>query len=154
MVPLLLLPVAVVLAAHARPLARAFVPCRTVALVLAWSLPPALLAWWLDRSQPAITYLIAWGLAVIVLGWRLGKAWQVARADTRQRARAAMTAPYGTAGHAPAGRAGHWRTGARASARPRGRAGRWPRSGRGTARRPARNCPRSPSSRRWRNWTR
>ncbi len=102
-VPLLLLPVAVVLAAHARPLARAFVPCRTVALVLAWALPPAVLVWWLDRSQPAITYLIAWGLAVIVLGWRLGKAWQVARADTMQRARAAS---YGSAGQAPGGRAG------------------------------------------------
>jgi SpoVK/Ycf46/Vps4 family AAA+-type ATPase len=59
--------------------------------------------WWLDRSQPAITYLIAWGLAVIVLGWRLGKAWQVARADTMQRARAAS---YGGAGQAPGGRAG------------------------------------------------
>src|ERR1700722_15313884 len=109
-VPLLLLPVGVVLAAHARPLARAFVPCRTVALVLAWSLPPAVLAWWLDRTQPVIMYLIAWGLAgglaVMVLGWRLGKAWQVARADTRQRARAAMIAPYGTAGTS-AGRTGH-----------------------------------------------
>jgi SpoVK/Ycf46/Vps4 family AAA+-type ATPase len=102
-VPLLLLPVAVVLAAHARPLARAFVPCRTVALVLAWALPPAVFVWWLDRSQPAITYLIAWGLAVIVLGWRLGKAWQVARADTMQRARAAS---YGSGGQAPGGRAG------------------------------------------------
>ena len=104
-VPLLLLPVAVVLAAHSPPLARAFVPCRTVALVLAWSLPPAVIAWWLDRSQPVITYFIAWGLAVVVLGWRLGKAWQAARSDTRQRARAAMIAPYGAAG-TPAGRAG------------------------------------------------
>jgi SpoVK/Ycf46/Vps4 family AAA+-type ATPase len=103
-VPLLLIPVAAVLAAHARPLARAFVPCRTVALVLAWSLPPALFTWWLDRRQPVITYLIAWGLAVIVLGWRLGKAWQVARADTRQRARAGS---YGTAAQAPGGRTGH-----------------------------------------------
>ncbi|HEV3066252.1 MAG TPA: AAA family ATPase, partial [Streptosporangiaceae bacterium] len=114
-VPLLLLPVVVVLLAHTRPLARAFVPCRTVALVLAWSLPPALLAWWLDRSQPAITYLIAWGLAVIVLGWRLGKAWQVARADTRQRARAGMTAPYGTASPGPGGRMADLGRGARAA---------------------------------------
>jgi SpoVK/Ycf46/Vps4 family AAA+-type ATPase len=118
-VPLLLLPVGVVLAAHARPLARAFVPCRTVALVLAWSLPPAVLAWWLDRSQPVIMYLIAWGLAVIVLGWRLGKAWQVARADTRQRARAAMIAPYGTAGTS-AGRTGNPADQARAVRQPEG----------------------------------
>ncbi len=40
---------------------------------------------------------------MIVLGWRLGKAWQVARADTMQRARAAS---YGSAGQAPGGRAG------------------------------------------------
>ena len=36
---LLLLPFAVALAAHARPLARWFVPCRTVAWVLLWSVP-------------------------------------------------------------------------------------------------------------------
>jgi SpoVK/Ycf46/Vps4 family AAA+-type ATPase len=116
-VPLLLLIVGVVLAAHAPPLARAFVPCRTVALVLAWSLPPAILVFWLDRSQPAVTYLIAWGLAVVVLAWRLGKAWQVARADTRQRARAAMIAPYGTVG-TTAGRAGQPADQARAVGQP------------------------------------
>jgi SpoVK/Ycf46/Vps4 family AAA+-type ATPase len=121
-VPLLLLPVGVVLAAHSRPLARAFVPCRTVALVLAWSLPPAIFTWWLDRSQPVITYLIAWGLAVIVLAWRLGKAWQVARADTRQRARAAMIAPYGTVGTST-GRAGHPAEQARAARQAEGARG-------------------------------
>jgi len=105
-VPLLLLPVAVVLAAHSRPLARAFVPCRTVALVLAWSLPPAVLVWSLDRSQPALIYLIAWGLAVIALAWRLGKAWQVARADTRQRERAAETTSHAAASQAPSVRPG------------------------------------------------
>src|SRR5215472_14968216 len=121
-VPLLLLIVGVVLAAHARPLARAFVPCRTVALVLAWSLPPAIRVFWLDRSQPVITYLIAWGLAVIVLAWRLGKAWQVARADTRQRARAAMIALYGTVGTST-GRAGHLADQARAARQPEGARG-------------------------------
>jgi len=95
-----------VLAAHSRPLARAFVPCRTVALVLAWSLPPAVLVWSLDRSQPAVIYLIAWGLAVIALAWRLGKAWQVARADTRQRERAAETTSHAAASQAPSVRPG------------------------------------------------
>ncbi len=153
-VPLLLLPVAVVLAAHARPLARAFVPCRTVALVLAWSLPPAVLAWWLDRSQPAITYLIAWGLAVIVLGWRLGKAWQVARgghqaAGPRRDDRVLRERRAGTGRACRAG----GRTRGAWSARPTACAARWPPPARGTARRPARNCPLSPSSRRWRSWT-
>src|SRR5262252_10074136 len=112
-VPLLLLPVVVVLVAHfppfarlanSRPQERAFAPCRTVALVLAWSVPPALVAWWLDRSQPVIAYAVAWGLAVLVLSWRLAKVLQRARGDTRQRARAAMTAPYGPAGPGPGGR--------------------------------------------------
>ena len=78
-VPLLLLPVVVVLVAHfppfarlanSRPQERAYAPSRTVALVLAWSVPPALIVWGLDRSQPGITYAVAWGLAVLVLAWR------------------------------------------------------------------------------------
>ncbi len=146
-------PSAVVLAAHARPLARAFVPCRTVALVLAWSLPPAVIAWWLDRSQPVITYLIAWGLAVVVLGWRLGKAWQVARADTRQRARAAMIAPYGAAG-TPTGRAGQPADQARGVRQTEGVRGQAATAGPRDRAPAARNRPRSPSSRRWRSWIR
>jgi SpoVK/Ycf46/Vps4 family AAA+-type ATPase len=129
-VPLLLLPVAVVLVAHAPlfarlanswPQERAYAPCRTVALALAWSLPPALLVWGLDRSQPGITYAVAWGLAVLVLGWRFAKAWQRARGDSRQqRARAAMTAPYGPAGPGPGGRRADLGPGIRATEGVRG----------------------------------
>ena len=128
-VPLLLLPVAVVLVAHfppfarladSRPQERAFAPCRTVALVLAWSVPPALIAWWLDRSQPVIAYAVAWGLAVLVLSWRLAKVLQRARGDTRQRARAAMTAPYGPAGPGPGGRMADLGRGVRATEGVRG----------------------------------
>jgi len=130
-VPLLLLPVAVVLLAHAPLLRRvadshpkkgAYAPCRTVALVLAWSLPPALIVWWLDRSQPAITYAVAWGLAVLVLGWRFAKAWQWERGTTRQRARAAMIAPYGTPGQGPGWRAADQGHGVRAAEVVRGQA--------------------------------
>src|SRR5260370_5885187 len=83
-VPLLLLPVVAVLVAHALPLARvalppprekASAPCPTVALVLAWPVPPALLVWWLDRGQPPTPYAVAWGLAGLVLGWRLVMPW-------------------------------------------------------------------------------
>jgi len=128
-VPLLLLPVAVVLVAHfppfarladSRPQERAFAPCRTVALALAWSVPPALIAWWLDRSQPVIAYAVAWGLAVLVLSWRLAKVLQRARGDTRQRARAAMTAPYGPAGPGPGGRMADLGRGVRATEGVRG----------------------------------
>jgi hypothetical protein len=57
-----------------------------------------MLAWWAAVKTPAIGYLVAWGLAVIVLGWKLAKAWQGSRADTMQQARAAaLAAPFGTA---------------------------------------------------------
>jgi SpoVK/Ycf46/Vps4 family AAA+-type ATPase len=73
---LLLLPVAVVLAAHARPLARWFVPCRTVAWVLLWSVPVGVIALRLSPQHPFIGTISAWLLAVAVLGWRLAKAIQ------------------------------------------------------------------------------
>jgi len=49
---LLLLPFVVVLAAHAGTLGRWFVPCRTVAWTLGWSLPIAMITWRLTESQP------------------------------------------------------------------------------------------------------
>ena len=76
---LLLLPFAVALAAHARPLARWFVPCRTVAWVLLWSVPVGVIALRLAPHQPVIGTIGAWLLAVAVLGWRLAKALQDAR---------------------------------------------------------------------------
>jgi SpoVK/Ycf46/Vps4 family AAA+-type ATPase len=105
-VPFLLLPVAVVAAAHAPILARHFVPCRTVAWVLAWSVPPGMIAWWAATKTPAIGYFVAWVLAAAVLAWRLAKAWQGRRADSMQQARAAaLAAPYGSG--PTAGRAGN-----------------------------------------------
>jgi SpoVK/Ycf46/Vps4 family AAA+-type ATPase len=76
---LLLLPFAVALAAHARPLARWFVPCRTVAWVLLWSVPAGVIALKLAPGQPFIGTIAAWLLAAAVLGWRVAKGMQ----DTR-----------------------------------------------------------------------
>ena len=75
----ILLPVAVALTAHARPLARWFVPCRTVAWVLAWSVPAAVIAFKAAHNQPFISVIAAWLLAAAVLGWRVAKGIQ----DTR-----------------------------------------------------------------------
>ena len=75
----LLLPVAVALAAHSRPLARWFVPCRTVAWVLAWSVPVGAVALKAAPHQPFIGTIAAWLLAAAVLGWRVAKGIQ----DTR-----------------------------------------------------------------------
>ena len=98
-VPLLLVPCAAAAAAHIKPLARQYVPCRTVAWIMAWSLPPALLAWWAAPKLPVISYVIAWALGLIVLGWRLGKAQQEARALSRQQSRtSALAAPHVSGG--------------------------------------------------------
>ena len=93
---LLLLPFAVVAAAHAGTLGRWFVPCRTVAWTLGWSLPIAMITWRLAESQPAIGPVVGWLIACVVLGWRLAKSWQEDREFGRQQARGgALAAPYG-----------------------------------------------------------
>ncbi len=76
---LLLLPFVVALAAHAKPLARWFVPCRTVAWVLLWSVPVGAAALKLWPHQPFIGTIAAWLLAAAVLGWRVAKGIQDAR---------------------------------------------------------------------------
>src|SRR6266566_4309232 len=75
----ILLPFAVALAAHAKPLARSFVPCRTVAWVLAWSVPAGVIALKAASGQPFLGTIAAWLLAAAVLGWRVAKSIQ----DTR-----------------------------------------------------------------------
>ena len=75
----ILLPFAVVLAAHAKPLARSFVPCRTVAWVLAWSVPAGVIAFKAAPGQPFVGTIAAWLLAAAVLGWRVAKSIQDAR---------------------------------------------------------------------------
>src|SRR5580700_7480732 len=76
---LALMPFAVALAAHAKPLARWFVPCRTVAWVLGWSVPAGVIALKAAPGQPFIGTIAAWLLAAAVLGWRVAKGIQ----DTR-----------------------------------------------------------------------
>jgi SpoVK/Ycf46/Vps4 family AAA+-type ATPase len=94
-VPLLLLPCAAVAVSHLRLLSRRYVPCRTVAWTQLWALPPALLAWWLAASRPVISYAIAWLLGLAVIGWRMGKSQQEARALSRQQGRSgALAAPH------------------------------------------------------------
>ena len=102
---LLLLPFVVALAAHARPLARWFVPCRTVAWVLVWSVPVAVIALKAAPHQPFIGTIAAWLLAAAVLGWRVAKGIQ----DTRMYGRApnAPNIPEGPDGRPGAASHGH-----------------------------------------------
>jgi SpoVK/Ycf46/Vps4 family AAA+-type ATPase len=113
--PLMLLPFAMVAGAHARPLSRQFVPCRTVVLALLWALPPAMVAWHLLPKQPLASIVLAWVLGGLVLAWRWAKASQAARGYGRQQARgSALAAPHewsgrtgpGTVRRRPGGAAG------------------------------------------------
>jgi SpoVK/Ycf46/Vps4 family AAA+-type ATPase len=93
---LYLLPFLVIAAAHAGTLGRWFVPCRTVAWTLGWSLPIAMITWRLATGEPVIAVAVGWVIACVVLGWRLAKSWQEDREFGRQQARGgALAAPYG-----------------------------------------------------------
>jgi SpoVK/Ycf46/Vps4 family AAA+-type ATPase len=115
-----LMPVAVALAAHARVLARAFVPARTVAWVLAWSVPAGYLAFKFASGQPFVGTIAAWLLAAAVLGWRVAKAIQYNR---MYGGRTPVT-PAGPGGPAGAdGPGGPPRTTVNPAAQPGGRPG-------------------------------
>jgi SpoVK/Ycf46/Vps4 family AAA+-type ATPase len=87
LVPLLLLPFAVVAVAHSAPFARNRVPCRTVAWTLLWAVPAAMLAWRFAHGQPVLSWVIGWLLAAVVLGWRFAQGAQHSRVYGRQQAR-------------------------------------------------------------------
>jgi SpoVK/Ycf46/Vps4 family AAA+-type ATPase len=91
---LLLLSLAVAGLAHVGPLGRWFVPCRTVAWTLAWSLPVGIATF---RIWPSLAYAgpaTAWLIAVLVLAWRLVRAWQGSRGEIQQQARGGAGVPY------------------------------------------------------------
>jgi SpoVK/Ycf46/Vps4 family AAA+-type ATPase len=107
-VPLLLLPFAVVAAAHAPVLARSFVPCRTVAWTMLWAVPAAMLAWRFASGAPVISYVAGWLIALVVLGWRLARTGQDGRGYSGQKARSAAAAsPFAEAASRAAASAGH-----------------------------------------------
>ncbi len=93
---LLILPFVIAVAAHAGPLARWHVPCRTVAWALVWSIPvgvAALRGW---PAEPFIGVAAAWLIACIVLVWRLAKGSQEAHLYGAEAAR-------GPGAHGPPG---------------------------------------------------
>jgi SpoVK/Ycf46/Vps4 family AAA+-type ATPase len=102
--PLLVLPLAVAAAAHARVLTRWYVPCRTVAWALLWAIPAGIAGLRLWPAEPFIGIAAAWLLASLTTGWRLAKGLQDARVYGGRQAggalRAAPGAPSATAGAA------------------------------------------------------
>jgi SpoVK/Ycf46/Vps4 family AAA+-type ATPase len=91
-IPLLLLPFAVVTAAHAPVLSSRAVPCRTVAWTLLWAVPAAMITWHFARSAPLISYVIGWLFALMVLTWRLARGGQGGQAYSPQQARSPAAA--------------------------------------------------------------
>ena len=104
---LLVLPVVAAFLAHAGALGRWYVPCRTLAWVIALGLLPGITLFAvLDHSTSFIGPGLAWLVAFVVLGWRTAKAWQDDRqagAVQRIRGGAAVAGPGGWAGGPPPG---------------------------------------------------
>ena len=91
------------LAAHQGALGRVYVPCRTTAWALLWSMPAGGLGLRLWPGHAYIGIAVAVLLACLVLGWRLAKSWQQevhGRSEDQVRATAVAAPP------APVARAG------------------------------------------------
>ena len=110
---LLLLAAAVAAVSHAGALGRWLVPCRTVAWVLLWSLPVGIAVLRIWPSHSLLGPVMAYPVALVVLGWRAAKALQESRDLRHQTAGTGGTgtpliaAPSALA----AGQAGAWAAG-------------------------------------------
>jgi len=84
-IPLLVLPFAVAWAAGTRHLARAYVPCRSTAWVMLWSVPIGFVLLRVWPHQPLVGVVAAVLIALAILGWRLAKVIQDDRMYAMQR---------------------------------------------------------------------
>jgi SpoVK/Ycf46/Vps4 family AAA+-type ATPase len=91
-IPLLILPFAVAWATGTKTMARSYVPCRTTAWTMLWSIPAGFILLRAWPHQPLIGVVAAILIALAILGWRLAKVVQ----DRRM---------YGPDGGAPGSRA-------------------------------------------------
>jgi SpoVK/Ycf46/Vps4 family AAA+-type ATPase len=76
---LLVTPFAIAVFAHVPPLPRWFVPCRTVAWALLWSVPVACLVVQASPQNAMFAVIAVWVVAAAVIGWRAAKGSQEAR---------------------------------------------------------------------------
>jgi SpoVK/Ycf46/Vps4 family AAA+-type ATPase len=107
-IPFLILPFAVAWAVGTRQFARAYVPCRSTAWVMLWSVPIGFILLRLWPHQPLVGVVAAVLIALAILGWRLAKVIQDDRMYAMQRSGQARrtTGPGGaTAGPVHAGTA-------------------------------------------------
>src|ERR1700677_3969423 len=76
---LLATPFAIAALAQVPPLPRWFVPCRSVAWALLWSVPVAFLIVQVSPHNAMFAVIAVWVVAAAVIGWRAGKGAQEAR---------------------------------------------------------------------------
>jgi SpoVK/Ycf46/Vps4 family AAA+-type ATPase len=72
-IPLLILPFAVAWMASTRKLASAYVPCRSTAWAMLWSIPTGFILLRVWPHQPLIGVVAAILIALAIIGWRLAK---------------------------------------------------------------------------------
>src|SRR5260370_2795191 len=85
-IPLLILPFVVAWAATTRKLASSYVPCRTTAWAMLWSIPAGFILLRVWPHQPTIGVVAAILIALAILGWRLAKVVQDERVFGRDGA--------------------------------------------------------------------
>src|SRR5260370_26045518 len=96
MLPLLVLPFVVAWAAGIGPLARWYVPCRTTAWAMLWSLPTGVILLRSWPHQPLIGVVAAVLVALAVVGWRLAEGLQDARMYPSGAPEAGQPTKHGT----------------------------------------------------------
>jgi SpoVK/Ycf46/Vps4 family AAA+-type ATPase len=124
-IALLILPFAVAWAAGTRTLARAYVPCRSTAWAMLWSIPTGFILLRIWPHQPLIGVVAAILIALAILGWRLAKVVQDERMygrDGANQARKPSPAPNSTysGGPVPAGMSAPVHPGGRFAGHPGG----------------------------------
>jgi SpoVK/Ycf46/Vps4 family AAA+-type ATPase len=73
LIPLLVLPFAVAWVAGTKGLARSYVPCRTTAWSMLWSIPAGFILLRVWPHQPLIGVVAAILITLAILGWRMAK---------------------------------------------------------------------------------
>ncbi len=85
-ISLLILPFAIAWAASTGRMARAYVPCRSTAWAMLWSIPVGFILLRVWPHQPTIGVVAAVLIALAILGWRLAKVVQGERMSVLDRA--------------------------------------------------------------------
>jgi SpoVK/Ycf46/Vps4 family AAA+-type ATPase len=73
LIPLLILPFVVAWVTTTKKLASLYVPCRSTAWAMLWSIPTGFTLLWAWPHQPAVGVVAAILIALAILGWRLAK---------------------------------------------------------------------------------